>query len=119
MPQPSLFILYVENPSASAAFYRDLLGVAPLEVSETFALFRLECGASLAFWSRHTVEPAPGAAPGAGELGFRVEDVNATHRDWAARGLTILQPPADLDFGRACMALDPDGHRLRAYRLAE
>ena len=32
-----------------------------------------------------------------------------------ARGLTIAQPPTDMEFGRTFTALDPDGHRLRVY----
>jgi predicted enzyme related to lactoylglutathione lyase len=37
------------------------------------------------------------------------------HRDWIARGLPIIQQPADLDFGRTFVATDPDGHRLRVF----
>jgi predicted enzyme related to lactoylglutathione lyase len=119
MTQPSLFILYVENPLASAEFYQGLLGVAPLEASATFAIFRLACGASLGLWSRHTVEPAAAGAPGAGEMAFPVEDVDAVHRDWVRRGLPVLQAPTEMDFGRSFVARDPDGHRLRVYRMRE
>jgi predicted enzyme related to lactoylglutathione lyase len=119
MTHPSLFIFYVENPVASAAFYAGLLGREPLETSETFALFRLESGASLGLWSRHTVEPKPGAGPGASEMAFHVKDVDTVYRDWSARGLTILQEPADMDFGRSFMARDPDGHRLRVYKMVD
>ena len=31
----------------------------------------------------------------------------------------IAFPPTDLDFGRSFVALDPDGHRLRVYAVAE
>ena len=58
------------------------------------------------------------AAPGGSELGFKVAEpatVDAIHADWQARGLAVTQPPSDLDFGRAFVALDPDGHRLRVF----
>jgi catechol 2,3-dioxygenase-like lactoylglutathione lyase family enzyme len=117
MSDPSFVILYVDSPAASAAFYRDLLGKAPVEESPTFALFALDSGVMLGLWSRHTVEPSAAAA-GGGELGFTVADraaVDAAHEDWRKRGLPILQAPTELDFGRTFVALDPDGHRLRVF----
>ncbi len=54
-----------------------------------------------------------------GEIALTVTDdatLDATHAAWAAKGLSILQPPTDMDFGRTFVALDPDGHRLRVFR---
>lgn len=116
MPDLSLTLLLVESPAASAAFYAEILGREPVESSPTFAMFAMPAGAGLGLWSRHTVEPAPGAPAGATELAFAVPDVDAVHADWSARGLTIAQPPIDLDFGRTFVALDPDGHRLRVFK---
>lgn len=118
MPTFSLVILYVHDPVASAAFYAGLLGQDPAEASPTFAMFAMS-GARLGLWSRHTVEPAATAAGGGGEVAFTVADVDAAHAAWVARGLHILQPPTDMDFGRAFVALDPDGHRLRVLAPAE
>ncbi|HYM02579.1 MAG TPA: VOC family protein [Stellaceae bacterium] len=56
-----------------------------------------------------------------GEIAFTTPSsaaVDATHREWAKRGLTILQPPIDLDFGRTFLARDPDGNRLRVFAPA-
>lgn len=119
MPDLSLTILYVDSPERSAAFYEDLLGRAPVEASPTFAMFAMPAGAGLALWSRHTVEPAAQAAGGGGEIAFRVEDVDAVHADWTAKGIAVLQPPTEMDFGRTFTALDPDGHRLRVFRPGE
>jgi catechol 2,3-dioxygenase-like lactoylglutathione lyase family enzyme len=121
MPDVNFVILYVDSPPASAAFYADLLGRAPVESSPTFAMFAMESGVMLGLWSRHTVEPAASAAGGGGEVAFSVADnatVDALHADWRGRGLPILQPPADMDFGHTFVALDPDGHRLRAFAPA-
>lgn len=115
MPELSLVILYVDNPTASAAFYEDLLGRPPLEASPTFAMFGLPSGAGIGLWSRHTVEPAPIGSVGTSELAFTTGDVDALHADWAGRGLPIAQPPTAMDFGRTFVALDPDGHRLRVF----
>ncbi len=73
---------------------------------------------SRALWSRHTVEPSAAFAVGGGEIAFAVREpseVDALHEAWADKGLIIVQKPTDMDFGRAFMALDPDGHRLRVF----
>lgn len=117
MPVPNFVLLYVESPSASAAFYADLLGKPPVEASPTFAMFALEPGRMLGLWARHTVEP-PATPPGGAELAFTVADeaaVRSTHADWAARGLAIVQAPTCMDFGFTFVAQDPDGHRLRVF----
>lgn len=122
MLDANFIILYVDSPEASARFYADLIGLAPLETSPTFAMFALPSGARLGLWSRHTVEPGAQAAGGGGEIAMVVADagaVDSTHADWQRRGLAILQPPTDLDFGRTFVASDPDGHRLRVFHPSE
>lgn len=114
MTDLSLVILYVADPVASAAFYAGLLGRQAVEASPTFAMFRLASGGALALWSRHTVEPGA-TLPGGAELAFEVADIDAIHTAWASRGLEIVQAPTEMDFGRTFVALDPDGHRLRAF----
>lgn len=111
-------LLYVDNPPASAAFYADLFGRPPVEVSPSFAMVPLRDPVMLGLWSRHTVEPKPGAAAGASEIAFTVSDtgaVHATHDAWRARGIAIAQAPTQMDFGNTFVALDPDGHRLRVF----
>jgi catechol 2,3-dioxygenase-like lactoylglutathione lyase family enzyme len=118
MPDPNFVILYVASPPASAAFYADLLGRPPVESSPTFAMFALASGVMLGLWSRDTVLPAATGLAGSGELAFALDHadaVHAVHADWSKRGLQIVQPPIDLDFGRTFVALDPDGHRLRVF----
>lgn len=118
MPDPNLTILYVDNPTASAAFYADLLGRQPVATSPTFAMFALDNGLMLGLWSRHTVSPTATAAGGGSELAVKAADAEAvrnTHADWKRRGLTIIQAPTDLDFGHTFVAVDRDGHRLRVF----
>ena len=113
-------LLHVESPAASAAFYADLLGKEPLELSPTFAMFALDGGMMLGIWRADGVAP-PATPPGGAELAFTVGDddtVRATHADWLARGLDVLQPPTEMDFGYSFTARDPDGHRLRVFAPA-
>jgi len=122
MIHPDFTILFVDNPFVSAAFYRDLLGVEPVESSPTFALFILSNGMKLGLWSRHTAQPAVTAESGSMEICYRLEktaDVDRTYGEWAKKGLRVLQTPAELDFGYTFVATDPDGHRLRVYARIE
>lgn len=122
MTTPNMTLLYVDNPENSAAFYRRLLGQAPVELSPTFALFVLSNGLKLAMWSKHSVEPAAAPTGGGGEIGFMCElpqQVDALYQQWREQGLEMIQPPVTLDFGYSFVACDPDGHRLRVYSLSE
>jgi len=117
---PNFVILYVDNPPRSAAFYKDLLGRAPVESSPTFALFVLDAGFKLGLWSRHTVEPATHATGGGNELCLAVDgkqQVDRMFADWGGRGLTVAQAPVEMDFGYTFVVLDPDQHRLRVFAL--
>ena len=117
MADPALIILYVDDVARSAAFYEALFGAPPAEASPGFARFPRPGGMGVGLWARGGVAPAPGPAGGS-ELAFAVADVDATHADWVGRGFVIALPPTAMDFGRCCVALDPDGHRLRAFTPA-
>ena len=121
MQSPNFFILYVDNPPKSAAFYQELLGRAPVESSPTFAMFALDAGVMLGLWSRHPVQPAARVAGGGLEAAFAVRGrpaVDAAHAAWSGRGLEVAQAPVELDFGYTFVALDPDQHRLRVFAPA-
>lgn len=120
MFEPSTLLLPVADPSASARFYGDILGLAPAEESPTFVLFVLPAGLALGLWDKAGVVPVPSAAAGSLEIGFKVEsgaEVDAAHAAWRSKGCAIALAPTDLEFGRSFVAADPDGHRLRVYAL--
>lgn len=114
-------LLFVDSPRRSAAFYRDLLGLEPVEEQATFALFVLDSGLRLGLWSKHTAEPLSSALPGGMEVGFEVPDkaaVEKCYAEWTAKDARVLQKPVDLDFGHTFVVLDLDGHRLRVFAAA-
>lgn len=122
MQYPDLVILYVDQPSRSADFYARLFDLQPQELSPTFAMLKFGSGMRLGLWSRHTAEPAVEMTGGGGELAVLLENfdaLDACYARWQALGLPILQAMTDMDFGRTFVALDPDGHRLRAYVVTE
>lgn len=118
-PELTYILLFVENPAQSATFYSELFALKPIEQSPTFALFVLPNGIKLGLWSRHTAEPLVTAQPGAAEITFTTDDVDGVYTNWRQRGIPMLQEPTDMDFGRTFVALDPDKHRIRVFKLKE
>lgn len=112
-------LLFVANPHTSAEFYRKILGKEPVEQSPTFTMFVLSNGVKLGLWSRATAEPLVKGAPGSSEIAFVVDDVDATYEQWGKLGIQVEQKPTDMDFGRTCVVVDPDGHRIRVCRMYE
>ena len=122
MNAPHLVILYVGDIARALAFWSDLLGVAPIERHDTFALVPLRPDFTLGLWLAPDVAPPVTVRGGGTELCIALDarpDVDATHADWLARGIAVIQPPTEMDFGYTFTATDPDGHRIRVYRPNE
>ena len=110
-------LLAVRDPLKSGALYAKILGTEPVEASPGFVMFVTGNGGKIGLWLASEVEPKAKPAGGA-EISFVEPDTAALHATLAARqalGLTILQPPTDMDFGYTFTAEDPDGHRLRPF----
>jgi catechol 2,3-dioxygenase-like lactoylglutathione lyase family enzyme len=118
-PHLGFVLLFVANPQKSTLFYQEIFGIKPIEESPTFAMFALENGIMLGLWSKYTAEPRVEAPAGALEICFPTENVDALYEALGKKRVTIAQKPTDMDFGRTFVALDPDGHRLRIYKLSE
>jgi predicted enzyme related to lactoylglutathione lyase len=116
-PSLGFMLLFVDNPQKISFFYQEILNLTPIEESPTFVLFALTNGVMLGLWSKHTAEPRVEAPPGALEICFATQDVDLLYETWGAQKATVAQKPTDMDFGRTFVILDPDGHRIRAYKL--
>ena len=117
MPQHT-FILYVEDPMKSAAFYEKLLQAKPVEASPGFAVFALAPPTMLGLWKRADVLPKVTAPTGCNEVSFQVDSKDIVGQFFEASkkiGATVLQEPAQMDFGYTFTVADPDGHRLRVF----
>lgn len=119
--KPDFIILYVADPQQQADFYADMLKIPVLEASPGFAMLKFNATTMLGLWRRDAVLPKVTAQPGAQEIAVSVETraaVDQTFADWTKRGVVFAQEPADMDFGRTCVALDADGHRIRVLCAA-
>ncbi|MCW2476481.1 VOC family protein [Candidatus Symbiopectobacterium sp. NZEC151] len=125
MLSADITILYASNVMKSADFYAGLFDITPVEKGPTFALFVFGNGFKLGLWSCYTVEPGVNqiASIPSGEIVFTVQDkseVDALYQTWGTQHqVTVIQKPAQLDFGYSFAVLDPDGHRLRVCFLEE
>jgi predicted enzyme related to lactoylglutathione lyase len=115
-------IVYVRDLNQMKAFYTDVLGLTALDTvsSPTFVTLRSEGGAMIGLQDKTASQLPPGREEQSGsvELSFAVDDVDATWQRWQAKGVELVAEPVDLPFGRYCLAKDPEGHYLSAYRFA-
>src|ERR1700712_889138 len=121
MSDVNFILLYVEDVARSAAFYSRLLDKPIPEESPTFAMIPVAQSLMLGLWRRSEVAPAAQGGPGAAEIAVALPGdaaVDAAHADWTAKGARIAQTPTRMDFGYTFVALDPDGHRIRAFAPA-
>jgi predicted enzyme related to lactoylglutathione lyase len=118
-PSLGFVLLFVANPLKSSVFYQDILEIKPIEESPTFVMFALKNGVMLGLWSKYTAEPRVETVPGSIEICFPADNVDAVYELWGQKLVTIVQKPCEMDFGHTFVALDPDGHRIRVYKLAE
>ena len=118
-PHLGFVLLFVANPLKSSLFYQEIFNIKPIEESATFVLFALKNGVMLGLWSKYSAEPRVETAPGAAEICFPTDNVEALYEVWSQKLVTIAQKPCEMDFGRTFVAIDPDGHRIRIYKLSE
>ena len=116
MPRPNLFLVYVKDARKAAEFYGDLFDMDPVFVSPCYVAFALSEQVSFAVWSGKNEDAVP-ETPRTSEVGLMVPgsggDVDATCRQWSAKGVRIVKEPYDEVFGRTFVAADPDGNLIR------
>ena len=104
----------VSDLEASTAFYRDMLGLAVNEAESIpgqYVQFDLNGGAIM---SLQAATEIPGGAPF--EPALVVDNADATHAEWQAKGVDLLEAPNDKPFGRTFLFRTPEGQVLRAYQ---
>jgi catechol 2,3-dioxygenase-like lactoylglutathione lyase family enzyme len=116
MPDFKYVILYVRDINVSKAFYTELLGQNPKELSPTFMSYELDSGLVLELWQIDKVHPAASITGGGSEICIVLPDndsLNRLYEEWKGLGVRFAYPPTMAVFGLTFVALDPDGHRLR------
>ena len=116
MPAPNLFIVYVNDVTASTTFYSELFEMTPRFTSPRFVEFELAPSVGLALWSgAHTAvsETTPRTSEVCLNIPGGAEQIEQQYRRWRSLGAEIVQEPHDDVFGRTFAAQDLDGNLLR------
>ncbi|MCG3153123.1 MAG: hypothetical protein GEEBNDBF_02433 [bacterium] len=109
--------LNVSDMARATAFYRDLLGLTPLEATDWWSAF--DCGGvrlGLHYTGGDPVPPIPHDAHGphcGAVLTLRTEDIATTVATLSAAGVTFLGPLAHEPWGSLATLQDPDGNLLK------
>lgn len=113
---PNLFLIYVRDAEAATAFYRDLFEIEPVFTSPRYIAFEVAPGVLFAVWSGKRERAVP-ETPRTSEVGLMVPGgaaaIDETFRQWVAKGVTVVDEPADEVFGRTFVVADPDGNLIR------
>ena len=109
--------LFAEDLARTAAFYRDVFGLALLFEDDSSAVFGF--GGTVinvlqAEAAHELIEPAPVGGPDAGrrmQLTVWVEDADAVCAELQEHGVGLLNGPVDRPWGKRTAAFaDPAGH---------
>lgn len=112
-----LVILYVKDPIASLAFYRDLLGMKVVEASPGWV--QLDGGGTHLALHPHPSIPADRGSACSWVV-FEVDDVRGTHRALCDRGVSFLCEPKQVcgdekKAGLSADLKDPDGNPISIF----
>ena len=114
-------ILPCRDLAAARLFYRDVMGFALVEDHEVWVRFKV--GSSFltlrprgqwCAWHDGPLDPGTACV----QLAFRVrpEEVDACHAELVGKGVEIIEPPADQDFGhRTLFFRDSEDNVVEIY----
>jgi catechol 2,3-dioxygenase-like lactoylglutathione lyase family enzyme len=109
--------LFVEDLDATKSFYQEVFGLPVTYEDDASAVFRFEntmINLLKTSAAPELIEPAVVASPDAGsrmQFTIEVDDVDATCKLLAERGVTLLNGPMDRPWGiRTASFQDPAGH---------
>jgi predicted enzyme related to lactoylglutathione lyase len=110
-----LVMVVVKDMDRSVAFYRDVLGLKLQFQTPEWSQFdagNIHVGlhAESDTLKTHPTESA--------QFGFYVEDIQKTVADLKGKGVHILRPPKQEDFGILSIFTDPDGYHIEVCQLA-
>jgi catechol 2,3-dioxygenase-like lactoylglutathione lyase family enzyme len=115
-------ILYVSDLAAARAFYVEALGLSVLFEDAIIVVVGGPSGRVVLHrddrgHDERGIFPA-GSGVGGAAIRFTVDDPDACERDAAARGLPVVWPTQDAQWGRFVVVADPDGRSVVLAKMA-
>ena len=114
----AITILRVQDLETERRFYHDTLGFGIDEAQSDPHFVMLQTTGAMLALEDVSHQPEKVTPAGSAEIGLIVEDVDQVWQDWKSKGVSLLSQPADLPFGRAFDARDPEGHFLTVFKPA-
>ncbi len=113
----AITILRVQHIEQERSFYHETLGF-PVDETQSDPHFVMLQTAGPTWLALEDVSHQPDKSfpAGSAEIGLVVDDVDQVWQDWHSKGVNVLTKPADLPFGRAFDATDPEGHFLTVFK---
>lgn len=102
----------VEDLPAARTFYIETLGLPVLRESAVFIQFQATSQGTGTF----ALQQADASTPVGDELWWHTPGVDALHNALAAQGVTILEAPHDMPFGRVLVVTDPAGNAVKFFQ---
>jgi catechol 2,3-dioxygenase-like lactoylglutathione lyase family enzyme len=109
MPHIAELAYFTPDVAAMAAFYEQVLGVAPVARSDDMAIFT--AGSTKVFIHK-TYTPGDGDLPPENHVALAVPDVDKACQALASAGISIERPPQDYYWGRSAYLRDPEGRLI-------
>ncbi len=118
-PRVILVMLYCRDLEQAKDFYTGKLGleIIPQFTNDTFIFLRSGGGTPIALQDAAALPWARPSSEGGVEISFDVDDIEATWRDWKAKGVDVLTEITDNGAGHMFLARDPEGHYLTIAQL--
>ena len=103
-------VIYAEDPEATRAFFRDVLGLPNIDAHDGWLIFKLPP-------AEFGVHPIGGLALDSGrhELYLMCDDVEATVKELTAKGVEFTSGIEDQGFGLVTTMRVPGGGKLGLY----
>jgi catechol 2,3-dioxygenase-like lactoylglutathione lyase family enzyme len=98
--------LFTDDVTSVSAFYRDLVGAAPVAEWPGGAIFSAGSAKILVHERSGALEDGP---PNEDHYALAVDDLDAVCEALRANGLALLVEPRDYPWGRSAYLRDPDG----------
>ncbi|WP_412069120.1 VOC family protein [Rubrivirga sp. IMCC43871] len=108
--------LKASDPTALAAWYRDVLGV-PIDDGQTYGTFTAAAGEQTV-WSAFPHDSDYFGSPAPFMVNYRVADLDAMLTQLRAAGADVDDRVEDYPYGRFGWATDPEGNRFELWQPA-
>jgi predicted enzyme related to lactoylglutathione lyase len=109
----------VSDLDRSNAFYRDVLGLKPSMIADSWAEYDLNNVTLSIFVSPESPRKGENANPGGGSIALAVPDVAAAVAELRGKGVPVVLETMEFPSCHTAMIADPDGNRIYLHHRSD